>query len=69
MGAIITKCKRSQQNENNEDNAQTTLFTNKLTKNDVEHFKRDKKLQKLIAGAHPEEVGGISAYLLQHMNR
>lgn len=38
---------------------------------DSEALKKDKKLQKLIeySGAHPEEISGIGAYLLQHLNR
>ena len=40
-----------------------------IGKREVELLKQDKKLQKLIAGADPEEVSGIGAYLLQHLNR
>ncbi|KAL3117423.1 hypothetical protein niasHT_000174 [Heterodera trifolii] len=38
---------------------------------DGEWLKKDKKLQKLIeySGAHPEELSGIGAYLIQHLNR
>uniref|UniRef100_A0A1I8BV45 Uncharacterized protein n=1 Tax=Meloidogyne hapla TaxID=6305 RepID=A0A1I8BV45_MELHA len=72
MGALLTRCSNSSQEspqEDNENSVQKSLITTKIKKSEVEHFKRDKNLQKLIAGAHPEEVGGISAYLLQHMNR
>ncbi|CAK5102459.1 unnamed protein product [Meloidogyne enterolobii] len=68
MGSLLTRCSKSSQ-ETNEDSVEKSLITTKIKKSEVEHFKRDKNLQKLIAGAHPEEVGGISAYLLQHMNR
>nr|CAD2134183.1 unnamed protein product [Meloidogyne enterolobii] len=67
MGSLLTRCSKSPQ-EANEDSVDNKITT-KIKKSEVEHFKRDKNLQKLIAGAHPEEVGGISAYLLQHMNR
>jgi hypothetical protein len=40
-----------------------------MGKREVELLKQDKKLQKLISGADPEEISGIGAYLLQHMNR
>uniref|UniRef100_A0A183CQX1 GBD/FH3 domain-containing protein n=1 Tax=Globodera pallida TaxID=36090 RepID=A0A183CQX1_GLOPA len=38
---------------------------------DSESLKKDKKLRKLIeySGAHPEEISGIGAYLIQHLNR
>uniref|UniRef100_A0A915P4J8 Uncharacterized protein n=1 Tax=Meloidogyne floridensis TaxID=298350 RepID=A0A915P4J8_9BILA len=68
MGSLLTRCSKSPQ-ETNEDSVEKSLITTKIKKSEVEHFKRDKSLQKLIAGAHPEEVGGLSAYLLQHMNR